>query len=273
MIKYSVVITTYNRMHFLKNAIDSVLNQTFRAFELFIVDDGSTDATHQLIDSYSDARLKYVRLPHKGVSFARNTGIRLSRGEFIAFLDSDDKWERNKLETADRYVEEFPLVKLFHTEEIWYRKGKLLKQKKKHKKYSGFIYRKCLPLCCIGMSTVVVKREAFNEAGFFDTNLHACEDYDMWLRFCISNEVMLIPQPLTVKYGGRADQLSSRPGLDKYRIHALEKMLKCISRDDPLREATYREFVNKCNIYARGCEKRGKQEEASYYLDKIIKFK
>lgn len=266
--RFTVVIPTYNRAGLLPGAIESVLEQTHVDFELLVVDDGSSDGTADIVGKYDDQRLKYVYVPHKGVSFARNTGIKLSQGDYIAFLDSDDRWANRKLEITDKYIGLHPSVNIFHTEEIWYRRGRLLAQKKKHRKYSGFIYKKCLPICCIGMSTAVVSKSLFEEAGMFDTNLPACEDYDLWLRFCSRYEVKLIPFALTIKNGGREDQLSVRPGLDKYRVHALEKLIKSDVLSPLQREMAMSELVKRSGIYAQGAEKRGKHKEAEkfYYI-------
>ncbi|MGI9534449.1 MAG: glycosyltransferase family 2 protein [Thermodesulfobacteriota bacterium] len=269
---FSVIIPTYNRKDFLKTSVDSVLNQTFQDFEIIIVDDGSTDHTVTLLTDYRGKGINYIFASHHGVSHARNSGIRISRGNYIAFLDSDDRWDERKLEIMLQYIEEFPEISIFHTEEIWYRKGKILKQKEKHKKYDGYIYQNCLPLCSIGMSTSVVKLSLFEKIGYFDESLPACEDYDLWLRSCLNNKVKLIPQALTIKEGGREDQLSNQQGLDKYRIYSLEKMLNSGQLNSLQRQETYNELINKCRIYANGAIKRGKMDEADIYSDKIKKY-
>ena len=269
---FSVIIPTYNRRDFLKTSLDSVLNQTFKDFEVIVVDDGSTDHTITLLSEYRGSGVNYLFTSHNGVSHARNSGIKVSRGEYVAFLDSDDRWEERKLEITHRYIKEYPEIKIFHTDEIWYRKGKILNQKEKHKRPDGYVYPECLALCCIGMSTSVVKRSLFEETGLFDEDLPACEDYDLWLRVCLNHEVKLIPMELTIKDGGRDDQLSNQPGLDKYRIYSLEKMLKTGQLTDELYQRTYNELENKCNIYAKGAEKRGRIDEANVYFDMIKKY-
>jgi len=269
----SVIIPTYNRETFLKIALESVLNQTVKDFELLIVDDGSTDNTSDLIKSYHDKRIKYLYQPNNGVASARNLGLKFSKGEFIAFLDSDDRWDPKKLEITLNYIHRFPNIYIFHTEEIWYRRGTLLNQKKRHKKPSGHVYSNALPLCCIGMSTAVVKREVFEKIGRFDETLPACEDYDFLLRATHEFEVKLIEEPLTIKDGGRPDQLSSRWGLDRYRINALEKMLASNSLSDEEFCLTCQELFKKCRIYADGTIKRGRVEEANYYIDLIEKYR
>ena len=269
---FSVIIPTYNRRHLFDIALKSVLNQTYKDFEVIVVDDGSTDQTNEVINNFNDARIKYLYQENHGVSHARNRGLEISRGKFIAFLDSDDRWVPQKLGRAKEFIDRYPDIYIFHTDEIWYKGGRLLNQKKKHKKPSGYAYLKALPLCCIGMSTAVVKRELFEKIGLFDESLPACEDYDFWLRATHSFEVKLIAEKLTVKDGGRTDQLSSQWGLDKHRIKALEKMLYSNSLNEEEYKCTLGELVKKCQIYASGAGKRGRLKEANLYNELVRKY-
>ncbi|MFH1552199.1 MAG: glycosyltransferase [Candidatus Omnitrophota bacterium] len=263
---FSVIIPTFNRRSFLEKAVDSVLGQTFTDLELIVIDDGSTDDTEQLILSYNDKRLTYIHQPNRGVSRARNTGLEASKGEFIAFLDSDDYWASEKLKKTAGYIKNFPDIGIFHTEEEWYRKGVHLNQMEKHKKPSGLVYKYALPLCCISISTAAVKKDIFTRVGVFDEDLEACEDYDFWLRATSIYEVKLIPEALTIKDGGRPDQLSSSIwGLDRFRIKALEKMLSSGLLAPADYKITLEEFEKKCSIFASGAEKREKKEEAELY--------
>jgi glycosyltransferase involved in cell wall biosynthesis len=263
---FSVIIPTYNREPFLRKAVDSVLGQTFRDFELIIVDDGSSDGTRELISAYGDSRLAYLYQPKSGVSKARNKGLESAGGAFVAFLDSDDHWVPEKLQKAHEYISRFPGIKIFHTEEMWYRQGKLLGQKKKHEKPTGRVYEKALPLCCISISTAVIKSEVFGTVGRFDEDLEACEDYDFWLRATSRYEVKLIPEYLTIKNGGRPDQLSSSVwGLDRFRIKALEKMLASGTLSGRDREPTLAALKKKCRVFASGAKKRGNTEISEYY--------
>jgi glycosyltransferase involved in cell wall biosynthesis len=262
---FSVIIPTYNRRHLFDIALKSVLNQTYKDFEFIVVDDGSTDQTNEVIKTFNDARIKYLYQDNHGVSHARNRGLEISRGKFIAFLDSDDRWVPEKLRRTKEQIERYPDIYIFHTDEIWYKGGRLLNQKKRHKKPSGYAYLNALPLCCIGMSTATVKRELFEKIGLFDESLQACEDYDFWLRATHSFEVKLIDEKLTIKDGGRSDQLSSKWGLDKHRIMALEKMLCSNSLNEKEYKYTLGELVKKCKIYASGAGKRGRLKEANIY--------
>ena len=263
---FSVIIPTYNRADFIGKAVDSVLAQTCGEFELIIIDDGSADDTKEIIDSYADKRLKYFFHDNKGVSFSRNKGLSLAKGNFIAFLDSDDWWKEDKLEKTLQYIRKYPDIHMFHTEEVWYRRGELLEQLSKHRNPTGRVYKNVLPLCCISISTAAIKKTVFEDIGIFDESFEACEDYDFWLRAASKYEVMLIPEDLTFKDGGRPDQLSSSVwGLDRFRIKAMCKMLDKKTLSDADRAATIDELNKKCGIFSSGCEKHGKTGEAEYY--------
>jgi len=125
-----VVIPTYNRFPQVKHAIESVLSQTYRDFELWVVDDGSTDGTGEALRAYGD-RITYVWQENNGVSAARNVGLRVSRGKYVAFLDSDDLWMPRKLEIQVRCMEENPQFPLCYTDEVWIRRGVRVNPKRK----------------------------------------------------------------------------------------------------------------------------------------------
>lgn len=273
--KISVIIPTYNRVYTLKRAIDSVLNQSYKNFELIIVDDGSNDETPNLIKSYTD-KLLYIRVQHKGPAYARNIGIKISRYNYIAFLDSDDWWNKNKLLSQLDYMAKHPTYAISHTQEVWYKNGKILNQKKRHRKYGGYIFERCLPLCAVGISTVIIKREVFEDVGYFDESLPACEDYDFWLRTSLKYNFLFLDQPLTSKEGGRDDQLSYiyRIGIDRFRIKALLKLLKNTHSLKPHQiKAILLELERKCTIYGKGCLKHNKISEGNYYLSLPEKYK
>ena len=260
----SVIIPTYNRANDLGRSIDSVLSQTYSDYELIVVDDGSTDATPSLLSTY-DRRLRIIRQNNQGVSAARNTGIKSAKGKFIALLDSDDAWLPEKLAQQTAFFKAHPQAMLCQTEEIWIRNGKRVNPKKKHQKYSGMIFEKTLPLCLVSPSAVMIRRALFDEIGFFDETLPACEDYDLWLRITWKYPVFLIDNPLILKYGGHSDQLSRQPELDQYRIRALTKILyqNCLL---PGQQAAAMAILKeKCRIFAMGCLKRGKIAQAHYY--------
>ena len=261
----TVIIPTYNRAWVLKRAIKSVLAQDFHDFEIVVVDDGSTDNTPEVLESYQ--QICVIRQEHRGVSAARNAGIAQASGRLISFLDSDDVWLPGKLSAQVKFFNNNPDALICQTEEIWIRNGKYLNPKKRHKKYSGMIFENCLDLCIVSPSAVMMKRRLFDKIGTFDETLPICEDYDLWLRTACRLPVYLIETPLVIKYGGHQDQLSRRLGADRFRIQALIKLLESNSLSNGQYCATVEALRNKCSIYASGCLKRGRIKEANHYMN------
>lgn len=260
----SVIIPTYNRGWIIKEAIDSVLTQNYPDFELIVVDDGSTDDTQNILAEYK-SRIRILQQDNKGVSAARNYGIDKARGDYLAFLDSDDIWLQNKITTQVNFFKQDPESLICQTQEIWIRNGKRVNPKKYHKKYSGMIFEKTLPRCLVSPSAVMIKKSLIEEVGCFDETLPACEDYDLWLRISCRYPIHLIPKALIIKRGGHMDQLSAKPGLDKYRIIALRKILETGCLTSAQYQAASEILNQKCSVYAGGCLKRGRKEEAAVY--------
>lgn len=262
----SIIIPTFNRALFLREAIDSVLNQTYAHRQLIVVDDGSTDGTQELLAGYSD-QVTIVVQENRGVAAARNRGISEAGGEFIAFLDSDDRFERRKLERQVAAMQESPYFIVSHTQERWYRRGQHLNQKKKHRKESGDLYRRCLELCAVGMSTIMVRPEIFERVGLFNEALPCCEDYDLWLRVSVTEPFLLIDAPLTIKNGGRPDQLSVQyqVGMDAYRVRSIVDLLNSAPLTAEQRCLARLEVVKKATILVNGFRKHGNTPEAKRY--------
>ncbi len=263
----SAIIPTYNRAHVLGRAIQSVLDQTLPVREIIVVDDGSTDNTQEFI-AESFPQCVYIKQSNCGVSAARNTGIEAASYDWLAFLDSDDEWLPGKLEAQQKILEQQSDIRICHTEEIWIRNGKRVNQMKKHAKSGGHIFQKCLPLCVISPSSVIIHREIFEQVGNFDEQLPACEDYDLWLRICATHPVAFVEQHQIKKYGGHEDQLSQHYwGMDRFRIVALEKIIGLGILNDDDQSAAVQLLINKVEILAQGATKRGKTEEAESYLE------
>ena len=259
--KISVIIPTYNRKHTLQRAIDSVLSQTYEPLELIIVDDGSEDGTKEwVLENYPS--IQYTYQPNNGVSSARNKGIQISQGSWIALLDSDDQWMPEKLEYQRRAIEEKRDSFFCHTNEIWIRNGVRVNQMKKHKKYGGAIFKHCLDICRISPSSTLIKKEVFESAGVFDESLTVCEDYDLWLRITAKFNILFLDEPLIKKYGGHQDQLSKVPeGIEQYRIRSLEKILSMGLLTETQHRSAKDMLIYKLNIYAKGLRKRDRHEE------------
>lgn len=260
----SVIIPTFNRRRFVREAIDSVLAQDFGDFELIVVDDGSTDGTAERLSAYG-SRIRVIRQENAGVSAARNRGIEVSTASLIAFLDSDDLWLPGKLTRQAAFFREHPKALICQCEELWIRNGRRVNPRKKHRKRSGMIFEHSLELCLVSPSAVMLRRRLLQEVGLFDEHLPACEDYDLWLRVSCRHPVYLIDEPLIVKRGGHADQLSRAAGLDRHRIRSMVNLLESGLLSPGQTAATCRVLRQKCAIYTQGCLKRGKTEEARKY--------
>ena len=268
LLSISVVIPTFNRLIYLERAIKSVLNQTISVNEIIIVDDGSDDGTSEFIHS-NYPNLKYIFQSNSGVSAARNTGIKAASSNWIAFLDSDDAWVTNKIQKQITELELNPEINLCHSNEIWIRNGKEIKQKNTHKKFGGFIFDKCLDKCRISPSTVICRKSLLIKLNGFDEDLAICEDYDLWLRITSDNPVIYIEKPLIIKYGGHQDQLSrNSEGIESYHIKSLEKLLKQDFHSEH-RIAMENMLINKLKIYANGAKKRGRVNIYNKFIKRI----
>ncbi len=266
----SVVIPTYNRAGFLEEAILSVLEQDYvqnnSDFELWVVDDGSQDHTKDLVKGFEN-EVHYIYQDNRGASSARNKGLEVSSGEFVAFLDSDDLWKPQKLSQQMAFMSTHPESVCCCTEEIWMRRGKFVNPRHKHRKYSGWVFDKFLPLCLLSLSSALFRRRIFAEIGSFDEKLPACEDYDLGLRLAHSYPVDFIPEPLIVKRGGHADQLSRKYwGMDRFRVTAILKALQ-LDLSDQERAWALEELQHKCRVLILGFQKRGKKDDAQNYIN------
>lgn len=270
-IRVSVIIPAYNRAWCLPEAIDAVLAQTYRDYELIVVDDGSTDETASILTGYDD-KIRRIRQANRGVSAARNLGVQKARGELIAFLDSDDLWKPEKLARQVAFFDRHPDAMICQTEEIWIRRGVRVNPKQRHRKPSGWIFEPSLALCLVSPSAVMMRRELLEKTGGFDETLPACEDYDLWLRVSLRHPIHLIEDPLVVKRGGHGDQLSGAAGLDRFRIRSLDKILARENLTPSQRQAAAAMLREKCRIYAAGCRKRGKIGEAETFEALALKY-
>ena len=268
----SVIIPTYNRAGCLGDAIDSVTAQTFRDYELIVVDDGSTDNSEDLVKARDGIR--YFRMTENaGVSKARNMGIKHARGKFICFLDSDDLWVEDKLERQINFMESDDEPAVCYTDEIWVRNGRRVNSGKRHRKFSGDILANCLALCIISPSSVMLRAEVFDAIGLFDETLPACEDYDLWLRLSARFPIQFIPRKLIVKTGGHADQLSRKyDAMDRFRVYAIDKLLCQAALKSETRRLAIETLIEKCGILSQGCVKRNKNAEARIYQDLVEKY-
>lgn len=261
MNEITVVIPVHNRASMLKEAIESAIRQTSPPSEIIVVDDGSTDRSAATASLFPEVTL--IRQPQRGVSAARNAGIRGASGLGIAFLDSDDIWDPRKLEIQGAFMEKNPSFPLTHTGEIWIRENRRVNPGSRYRKHGGDLFVHCLETCFIAASTVLARRDLFDAVGLFDEALPACEDYDMWLRVSSRFPVGYIDRPLTTRRASHAGQLSrTTPYLDRYRFKALAGLLRNPHLRPDRVEAVLHAMVRKATIMWTGMTKRGKSEEA-----------
>ncbi len=261
----SVVIPVYNRAERIKACVESVLAQSLPPEEIIVVDDGSTDKTAVRLKEFGD-KIKVISLgKNEGVSFARNVGTKMASSEYIAYLDSDDLWQPEKIENAKKFIGKNRHYQIFQSEEIWIRNGKRVNPKQRHKNKKGWIFEPSLSLCLISPSCVVMKKSLWSAYDRFDESLPACEDYDLWLKITRHHPVGFDGYEGTIKYGGHADQLSRKfEAIDRFRIKALAG---AASREKSAEQKKRIEsvLIQKLEILKAGAQKRGLCREADEY--------
>ncbi len=248
----SVIIPTFNRYNLLQRALESVYTQSLLPMEVIVVDDGSTDQTKEIQKEFPN--IIYIYQTNSGVSAARNKGITRAEGEWIAFLDDDDEWEKEKLSFQMEFHKQNPEYLVSYTDEKWIKNAnEILIPKKYHKpKQNGFLDH--ISYCNIAPSSVLCHKSVFEMVGFFDENLDVCEDYDLWLRILREFAIGFVDKKLIRKYAGHQNQLGFTPFLDKYRVKALEKHIACVYKVEVVKE-----LLKKYDILIRGTKKQGEK--------------
>ena len=256
-----VIIPVYNRDEFIRRSIESVLKQTLPASQIIVVDDGSSDVTPKVLQKYSNS-IDIITTKNKGVSHARNLGITHSKAKWITFLDSDDEWHERKLELQYSFHQKNPQILFSHTLEKWVKNGKIIKQKKHHKKPKGWCFGENISFCKIAPSSVMIAREVLERVGCFDESLSVCEDFDLWLRVLKNYELGLIEKELVTKYAGHKDQLSIKyHSMDVQRIYALNKHIEV--------KGVKEEIIKKYQILIQGALKRDREERAYIWKEEL----
>jgi len=203
MPKVSVVIPTYNRAGLLKRAVQSVLNQTYQDFELIVVDDGSTDNTEEVVRSFNDNKVIYIKHErNKGAPAAWNTGIRAARGEYVAFQDSDDEWLPEKLEKQIKAFKTASTeIGLVYTG-FWRIEGdkRTFSPSPNITPKEGAIHDALLKGNFVGTPNTVVKKECFEKAGMFDEKLPMYQDWELWIRISKYYCFKYIDEALVISY-------------------------------------------------------------------------
>jgi len=193
----SIILPTYNRDWVITQAIDSVLAQSYTNFELIIIDDGSTDKTTDVIKSY-EGKLQYVYTKNSGVAKARNRGISISKGKFIAFIDSDDTWEPQKLAKQILFLSKNPSYGLCYCGAQYFHNKNLERDTISHYKNikNGFIFSELLKQPSIATPTVIIRADIIENVGTFNEKFKLFEDRDLWLRVALNNKIHFVPELL-----------------------------------------------------------------------------
>ncbi len=235
----SVVIATYNRAHLICQAIESIFKQTINDFEIIVVDDGSSDETAHVLAQFSN-RIRVIRQPNRGRSAARNTGVKASQGEIIAFLDSDDLWLPTKLEKQLTKFQDSPEFGVVQTlSSLIDIDGQLLKwpSRARRRLYQralrhGYTYEAMSRECIMFLSTVAVRRECWVRIGPMDENIPAFEDWDWYLRAARVTKIATVPESL-VLYRAHSENTSTAEFLEG-RIITCEKQLNYLASNASL---------------------------------------
>ena len=266
--KVSIVLPTYNRAYCLKDAVTSVLQQTYTSFELILVDDGSTDGTQELIAGFSDPRIRYFKTSlNQGAAAARNYGIRQVQSRYLAFQDSDDKWHPDKLEKQMKALDEAGEKAGFCYHEISYDMGEnksyiLPARELEPEKKTGNIYKQLLWDNLVDCPSILVKMNCIQKVGAFDEQLKALEDYDLALRLARSYEAVFVDEVLL-------DSAYTPSGVSLQATNYLTASCLLVQKYKQDYLAT-NSFDHRLEIILRDAERVGLKNEYVAFLEKIM---
>lgn len=237
--KVSIIMPTYNRANTISRAIKSIINQTYDDLELIIVDDGSVDNTKEVISEFDDKRIKYIYQKNSGACSARNAGIKISKGKYIAFLDSDDEWNINKLEKQIKFIEE-KNAKVVFCNYFYEKAGKIQVAINKLKK-DYLINLDLLDKNYITTGALFIEKELIIKKGMFDEDMPRYQDWELVLRLSNDNKIYFQNECLlTLHY--QKESISSSTSLSK-KIIALEKIY---SKNSKLYELDKKSYSHLC---------------------------
>jgi len=240
------------------------LAQTYSASEIIVVDDGSSDSTSEVAKMYEEVTL--LRQKNMGVSSARNNGVMMAEHEWIAFLDSDDTWDRDKLKKQVAFHTKHKDIKISYTDETWIRNDVEVKVPKKFSKSDDNLYERSLEHCIIAPSSILMQKKLYDKHAGFDESLEVCEDYDLWLRIMKENTFGLVNEKLMCKYAGHENQLSYKHwGMDRFRVRSLESLHVSYPEDELLLDV----LLEKYRILLEGAIKHERGEDAFHYEQRM----
>ena len=227
MPRVSVVIPTYNCAHYLGQAIDSVLGQSYTDLEVIVVDDGSRDNTAEVAAAYGP-RIRYMRQENSGLPAARNRAIEAAGGELIALLDADDWWEPNKLQAQVEMIDADGEVALVYTDlRVIYDDGRVIPSFLASRPLAsdGYVFPQLVQSGFILPSTVVLRKRCVQDVGMFDETMRSHEDIDLWLRLCHRWKVRSVREPLVNRRQGAQNMTSNAALRTEYGVTTFQKAL------------------------------------------------
>lgn len=257
MPRVSVIVPTYNAPHFLVETVESILAQTYRDYELIVVDDGSGPATREALEPYI-GRIRYLWRPQGGPSAARNTGIKRATGELVAFCDHDDLWLPAKLEHQVAYIDSCPDAGLYYCDYLHFGDRT---DKRARRQHSGRVFTKLWQKRFLQTLTVVCRAEVFQKVGLFDEGLRYCQDYDMWLRVALHYEFGFTGGVLA-KYRLHPGNLARKGGLE----NTLEKLYVILKAHRLGREAGLIGWYIRNRVFSEIYLRVGQDLESHGYL-------
>jgi glycosyltransferase involved in cell wall biosynthesis len=234
--RVSVIIPCYNTANYVAATLESVFSQTYTDYEVIVVNDGSPDTPSlEVALAPWRAKIVYIHTKNHGLAGARNNGIRASRGELVALLDSDDIWEINYLEMQVRKLDENPSADVVYPNALIFGEGLRTTQYPESKGEVNF--KSLVQEDCVVMVSVLARRIAFERAGLFDENLRSCEDFDMWLRCSKSGSRIIYHSMILVRYRRRQGSLSSdEHWMLSHGLQVLNKMRHAVSLTEDERD-------------------------------------
>ena len=267
----NVIIHTYNNERFIAETVESVLNQTYKEYEIVVVDDGSVDGTRDALIPYMQ-KIRYHYKENGGIASAKNAGISLSETEFVAFLDHDDLWVPDKLQLQMEHFNENPQIGLVYAKYTSFRDGKELRTKPE-KGYSGWIFKELLSKSFIQTSTVVVKRECLDAVGPYDETFSLGDEYDMFLRIARKFQCGFVDKGLT-RYRVHDTNASNNDFLfDNENLGVYKKIYNNFTDLDGVEKKILRKRIARYSMkVAEGLYSQGKLEESKEYQKEANNF-
>lgn len=268
--RVTVVIPVRDRPEMLRRAVKSVLAQSFQDFDLVVVDDASQLDLSEVRDLVEGAGHHWLSLTKNiGPAGARNAGAQMVKSEWLAFLDSDDVWEVEKLQQQVDWHAGHAGIEISQCEEQWVRNGRPFNKKANQAQPEGVIFENCVRVCCISPSCVMMSQKLWQRLGGFDERYRVCEDYELWLRTTLNEPAGLVKGDggaLVTRHGGHGDQLSfALPAMDRFRVMALLDLMLKVELSPQQKRWVLSGILQRSEVLLKGAQKRAKEEDVRIY--------